>query len=201
MAKRKLTARQVRYLFATGRLRASGKGKDRKVTYSREGGKRKPSKAERDATRAERVAAGRRTAQTFIDRDPGVHTKIAPRLQSFRTAYHKNISPGMRGDYFSERGAKKKQAIVRQYKRETENARLARTPGSLKHLPRAKRIARARQIAAPERKLIEHLRSGEKRKADNAWYDLNRDARHSRRTRERWGAIGQTLVSRQLKTG
>lgn len=37
MAKRKLSARQIRWLFATGKLRASGKGKDRKVTYSKEG--------------------------------------------------------------------------------------------------------------------------------------------------------------------
>lgn len=79
--KRKLTARQVRYLFATGRLRASGSGKNRKVTYSKDAGapkrtviggskaaglrsgsgsgRRAPSKAERDKTRAARIEAGK----------------------------------------------------------------------------------------------------------------------------------------------
>ncbi|EYB69059.1 hypothetical protein DEIPH_ctg011orf0025 [Deinococcus phoenicis] len=61
--KRKLTARQIRWLFATGRLRASGKGKDRKVSYSKDGNGRKvPSKAERDKTRAARIEAGRAMA-------------------------------------------------------------------------------------------------------------------------------------------
>lgn len=71
--KRKLTARQLRWLFATGRLRASGKGKDRKVSYSRDGNwRRVPSKAERDATRAARIEAGKARAVAVLSSGNGV---------------------------------------------------------------------------------------------------------------------------------
>lgn len=56
-----LTGKQLRFLFARGILRGTGKGKQRKVTLVKSGGKRDFS-----ATRAARVAAGKAKAAAAI---------------------------------------------------------------------------------------------------------------------------------------
>lgn len=75
MAKRRLTARQVRYLWAIGAFSRKG-GTKRGVVYDRAAaqraragggsGRRIPSKAERDATREMRVGAGKQRAVSFF---------------------------------------------------------------------------------------------------------------------------------------
>lgn len=69
--KRKLNARQLRFLFARGVLRGKGSGKDRKVTYNKNAGK----------SRSERIAAGRKKAAEFLANGKGLALVKAVKLQ------------------------------------------------------------------------------------------------------------------------
>lgn len=160
------------------------------------GGRRVPSKAERDATRAERIRKGRDKFQDWADPyssrlRKGTRAPRTERAQQFMERVEKDKHWYNRGGAADPK--KGTRAAAAAYKREREDARLVKTPGALAGLPRAKRIARARQIVATERKVVEAIRNREESKANKLYADMQRQTKYRARPRD-WAATTKRLM-------
>lgn len=170
-----------------------------KAAHLRKGageGRKVPGQAERDATRAERIRKGRDKFQDWADPygsrlRRGTRAPRTERAQQFMERVEKD-------KYWHGRGGaadpkKGTRAAAAAYKREREDARLVKTPGALAGLPRAKRIARARQIVATERKVVEAIRNREESKANKLYADMQRQTKYRARPRD-WAATTKRLM-------
>ena len=93
--KRKLTARQIRWLFATGRLRASGRGKDRKVTYDKNAGA--PKRTVIGGSKAAGLRGGAGGRAKAVKRGSGIRPVVTERIPgSTRGARTDRVDAGYR---------------------------------------------------------------------------------------------------------